>query len=247
MSDADEYPDIFRGAREYVLSALPENVRALHHKIESFSGLPVDFRPVTMLSEIGITVGLSDGSNCDAARAYVTVDDRNGINPNAVTHELLHIHRYWVDGVPALNAADESDQNIEFMTWLDNALEHLVIVPWEREFGYDPNPYWAKMMENFFVDLPSNLTHQVRRSCLMGWTITGYCEDPHARAIALSKLQSFGLQREARFLLQNLLKQRRNKEKMVRASLVALKVPPSSARLVHYDVRNRRRVVTQIS
>lgn len=57
-----------------------------------------------------------------------------------VTHELLHIERYWMEHVPQLYPADR--RNWKNCAQMENALEHLVIVPREADYGFDPHRHW---------------------------------------------------------------------------------------------------------
>lgn len=230
-----------------VLAALPPSVVDLHRQIEAFAGAPVDFRPASMLRRAGIPVSGDDAAFCDETHAHITVDDRNGINAEAVTHELLHIHRYWVEQVPQLDAVNDIGHAVEDMAWLDNALEHLAIVPRERDFGFDPTPHWAANIFRIFSAHQTQPRRQLRIPYLLGWTMTAYCTDREARKFALAALQALNLQRDARLLLDRLLKARNSKPHMARVAFEGLGLNPRNALLVSFDIRNRARTEKPIS
>jgi len=59
-------------------------------------------------------------------------------------HEGLHIERYWLDGVGRLESSEAASDGIY---WLENDLEHVIIVP--REIANFPTAscYWLEMQE----------------------------------------------------------------------------------------------------
>ncbi len=71
----------------------------------------------------------------DHERAYISIPDAGNINPNAIVHEVLHLHRYWVEAIPQMDAVNDVCQDVELMTSIDNTLEHLMMVPQERDMA----------------------------------------------------------------------------------------------------------------
>jgi hypothetical protein len=64
----------------------------------------------------------------------------------AGVHELLHLHRWWVEKVPQLVPVDEQPGNTWRLTsQIENALEHLVIVPREADYGFEPYNHWNRV------------------------------------------------------------------------------------------------------
>lgn len=144
-----------------------------------------------------------------------------------------------------LEAVHDKGANVELTTWLDNALEHLIIVPRESGYGIDPTPYWASVMNQLFAQGSKATSPQVRiNGYLVGWTMSSYCKDTQSRKAALAELQRHGLARQARLLLERLLKARRSKARMVRIAYDTLQRPLPEARLVMLDIRTQSRVET---
>lgn len=98
----------------------------------------------------------------------------NGYFPDgAVKHELLHAKRFHLDGVPKLVLADHEDWDRHFadvLCNLDNALEHLVIVPIELKHHPERNQHWEMVMESICTELPNVPEDERRLAVLMHWT-----------------------------------------------------------------------------
>lgn len=59
-----------------------------------------------------------------------------------IVHELLHAHRFWIEGVPQLVAAGGDNNQWDITSEVENALEHVVIVPREARYFPDTYAYW---------------------------------------------------------------------------------------------------------
>jgi len=74
--------------------------------------------------------------------------------PNvSVFHELQHIRRVFLEGVPRITACEDfelwSPQLDTALAKLDNNLEHLVIVPRELEVYPERRAYWEIRVQRF--------------------------------------------------------------------------------------------------
>src|SRR5262249_29258125 len=135
--------------REAVRKNLPANVLALMDAIEAFAGL-----------EIGVTGRSGPPRRNDAASATLSFDyatiilpASGSISPLVMLHELLHIERYWMQGVPQLFFADFGVSPVDLMC-IDNHLEHFFVVPACRAYGYDDRDYWAREAERNWAEYP---------------------------------------------------------------------------------------------
>ncbi len=73
-----------------------------------------------------------------------------------VRHELLHVQRICVQGIARLKLADEEHWDEDFhseLSDLDNALEHLAIVPVELQFHPERLGHWESIMEGVCLAL----------------------------------------------------------------------------------------------
>lgn len=127
-------------------------------EVEQGSGLQIEVVEESSLNGIG---PLGQG------RLEVSIESRrlrlfaptNGYFPDgAVRHEVLHFHRFHVQGVPKLALKDWSrgGRNLaERFTAIDNALEHLVIVPLELELHPERKEHWEAVVGDVCGGLPS--------------------------------------------------------------------------------------------
>lgn len=98
-----------------------------------------------------------------ASFARILVPAEGYFPAGSVLHELLHLRRILVEGVPRLVVADTlSDELwslrlVDRLVAQDNALEHLVIVPREVEVLPERRAYWEAKMVRIWSDLAAGL------------------------------------------------------------------------------------------
>jgi len=137
----------------------------------------------------GITIqvipdsGLNRGGPLGQGNLAVVIEDRrnnifaptNGYFPDgAVRHELLHLKRFHIDGVPKLTAA-VSPWGIpaispDAMGDLDNAIEHIVIVPWELRHHPERREHWEAVLQDVCDQLSDIPPEELRLAIYMHWT-----------------------------------------------------------------------------
>lgn len=231
-------------ARAKVLSTLPQKAVDLVSEIEEFAGTEIGFQDYTILKMAGSKDTDSEAIYADHTRAYVSVPDLDSINSMAVVHELLHLKRYWIDGVPQMEAKDDRGSNVELAAAIDNCLEHLVIVPLERDYGFDPGPHWLSESEKHWADFPwPNYPPMAQRMhALIGWLTTSLVNDAPHKAAIRTKLDSISMSGEAERLHSRVMSLLNSKPRTVSAVLRFLKVPRHAVELVVLDVRNKRQI-----
>ena len=98
----------------------------------------------------------------------------NGYFPDgAVRHEVLHVRRFHVDGVPKLALADNEEWDKGFsnvLCDLDNAIEHVVIVPVELQFHPERRKHWEALMQSVCLGLPDVPEGERRLAVCLHWT-----------------------------------------------------------------------------
>jgi len=134
---------------------LPPGVATLVDRIESFAGreisVEIDNRPRSPTSP-----------NPDSLAAHVTptsatilLRSKDVFPPHDVLHELLHVERMWVEGIPQLIPRhDPKGIRGRIANDIENALEHLVIVPREANYGFDPYPFWNETSRRNWSSYP---------------------------------------------------------------------------------------------
>lgn len=98
----------------------------------------------------------------------------NGYFPDAaVRHEVLHVKRFHVDGVPKLALADteEWDKGLsDALGDLDNAIEHVLIVPEELRFHPERREHWEAVMGHVCAGLRDVPAAERALAICMHWT-----------------------------------------------------------------------------
>jgi hypothetical protein len=183
-------------------------------------------RPDTMACEVELN------------RATILIPTVEYFPDGAVLHELLHIRRHLVDGVPMLvDCVDYLTCDPEIGTKLakhDNDLEHLVIVPMELDQRPERREHWERAMRRNWDELASGAhqdTHR-RERALRYWAFMQFVlPDSPTRPVAQDVLNRLGLTDEAVNLCNALALVLADKEQAVRVWFEHLGVPLDIASL----------------
>lgn len=156
------------------LNRLSPAVRAFVEEVELGAGLSIEVVP---------NAELNDGGPAGEGKLSIDIESQsirlnaptNGYFPDgAVRHEALHVHRLHVEHVPRLAVADDADWNPAFETGLarvDNALEHLVIVPVELHYHPERCAHWESVMRQLWEEkLPPADALDRRIGACLHWT-----------------------------------------------------------------------------
>jgi hypothetical protein len=166
---------------------LPRGVATLVERIESFAkreiSVEVDNRPRSPTSPNPDSLA----ARVTPTSAMIVLRSKDVFPPHDVLHELLHIERMWVEGIPQLVPKhDPKGTRSKIANDIENALEHLVIVPREANYGFDPYPYWNETSRRNWVSYPwPALTDPWarRKACLLGWlTVSCLVNDEEVRS-----------------------------------------------------------------
>ena len=141
-----------------------------------------------------------------ASSARILVPAEGYFPPGSVLHELLHLRRVLVEGVPRLVVAETlsdelwSPRLVDSLVAQDNALEHLVIVPREVEVLPERRAYWEAKMVRIWGDLAAGMGSPAdrREAALANWFFLRHVlpGSPSARA-AETVLANLGLMEAA--------------------------------------------------
>ncbi|GEM_PF-2414530 len=245
--------DLVKDHRYVVIEQMPQNVRDLLYEIEDFSRVKVEFRDTELLKMAAAQYNVNtlrtdvEALYADHERAYLSLPTLNKLDSNAILHELLHLHRYWVEAIPQLEAKTDLGRNVEIAAELDNELEHLIIVPKERNYGFDPEPYWSSRSQQYWAEFPwEKLSPSIRRE----FTLKGWLHSPlissELRNDIETRLREADLYSEAERFLQRIREFSGSKPRAVSTALRFLKIPHDEAQLVTMDIRNKKRIVSKI-
>jgi len=130
----------------------------------------------------------------DKHGAKILIPTREHFPDDSVLHELLHIRRFLLHGIPRIIASPTynnwtSELN-KALGNLDNSLEHLVIVPEELEHRPKRKSYWENVMHRVLEEIESaNISDDDRkRLALINWVFIQHVVPEHTLIDKASKL-----------------------------------------------------------
>lgn len=222
------------------LPPLPDQVLQLATSIEAFAGREIEVRINPYLPSPTDPFPNSPAAMVTETSAAILIRESADIEPQGVLHELLHIERYWVLGIPQIvPRAPQGDSRWEITSAIENSLEHLAIVPREADYGFDPYTHWNFIERELFASYPwTHLTEPTarRRACLLGsLAIDSLVTDASVRAHAMECIRKEGYQDEARHFLSRILRFRQSKIEQLKTMIRFLKIPEQEADFVWLD------------
>jgi hypothetical protein len=160
----------------------------------------------------------------------------NGYFPDgAVRHEVLHVQRFHVDGVPKLALADGAwDKRFsDVLAGLDNAVEHIVIVPVELQSHPERRPHWEALMSNVLAELPFAPEGELRLAICLHWTFLRHVLPGSPQIeIARNFMNQRALAEDADAFADQFLSVAASKEEMVRVHFLTFpEIPKDRAAL----------------
>lgn len=155
------------------------------------------------------------------ARSIQLFAPTNGYFPDgAVRHEVLHVQRFLVEGVPKLTLADSEEWDKTFsdaLGGLDNAIEHVVIVPVELQFHPERRQHWEAVMRNACLGLPDAPECERHLAVCLHWTFLRHVlPDSPSVEIARDFAKEHALLEMADQFVDRFLSVAANKEELVR-------------------------------
>jgi hypothetical protein len=226
--------------RKNALEALPSKALSLLETIENFAEREVRFTSHDALP------GHLKYPGYKSTTPYVALDHiaatvilPSEIEPHGIVHELLHIHRYWVEGVPQCQPIKINPQNRSYIGGNENLLEHLTIAPREAEYGFDRsvwNGFARKKWEDYpWPNFPSDGNRRVHT--LRAKLETDLADDPAIHQLGRECLRAEGLEDEADKFSARTKELLHNKPRLVACTVRFFKIPRHAIRLVYFDVR----------
>jgi len=228
---------------------LPLEIVTLVDSIESFAkreiSIEVNTRPPSPTSPNPD----SPVTRITPTEATILLRSRDLFRQHDVLHELLHIERMWVEQIPQLMARDDPrilvshGARSKIAGDIENALEHLVIVPREANYGFDPFPYWNETSRKNWSDYPwpaMTDTWRRRKACFLGWLTVFYLvNDLEVKRHVEECLRDEGLLDEARrFSARIGEKLRVSKQQAQSAVLRFLEIPTTDFMSVRVNAKD---------
>ena len=228
--------------RDQVREQLPSAVLLLMDEIEAFAGLEIKFEPYLFPRPQQTFKANAAATMVTHQEAVIYLHDFEQVDLQAVTHELLHIRRYWIDGVPRFDPSRDAQANAAPCANFENCLEHLYIVPQEADYGFDKTMWngaarftWQRWP---WPEIGDDLGH--RNKALLGVLETKLASDADVLALAAGCLSKEGLSAEAERFSRRIDQVLHSKERAASCLARFMKVPSGLLRLVYFDVRGRK-------
>jgi hypothetical protein len=155
------------------LTQLSEPVRAFVEEVEEKAQLKIQVLPSVKQNSGGSTGRGRLAVEVEAHRIHILAPTNGYFPDGGVRHEVLHAQRFHIHGVPKLTLAEEADWDQSFVDALgdlDNAIEHIVIVPVELHFHPERREHWETVMEKVCLGLPSVPNIERDLAVCMHWT-----------------------------------------------------------------------------
>ena len=150
------------------LRRLTVDVRSFVEEVEIAAGIRIEV--VTKADQNGTgPLGLGKLKvEIEAHRVRLFAPTDGYFPDGGVRHEVLHVHRLHIEGIPRIALADAVDWNPNLessLVQVDNALEHLVIVPKELEKNPERLEHWEAVMSRMWQEAlptaPSDLGRRI--------------------------------------------------------------------------------------
>lgn len=204
------------------LHLLSPAVQAFVEEVEAGAGLTIEVVP---------NAELNDGGPAGQGKLSIDIESQsirlntptNGYFPDgAVRHEVLHAHRLHVAHVPRLAVAEDADWDPAFesgLTQVDNALEHLVIVPTELQHHPERLAHWDAVMSQLWGQklAQSNALDRRIGVCLHWAFLRHVTPTSPVLEIAMAFMQTHNLTAEADAFADHLLPRLGNKVDVAQA------------------------------
>ena len=221
--------------QEEYLAKLSAYVVGVVHEVEQGSGVEIRVQKHAALNGQG-ALGLGK-LRVVIEPPDVTIEaPTNGYFPDSgVFHEVLHIHRMLVEGVPRI-VLSEDDADFGFeraLLKLDEALEHLVIVPKELARYPDRLKHWSAAMQRTLSQVLPELPEAEQRIWAQAhWPLVREAlGGTAAMAAAEEVLQKLGAQQDANEFADALIALIGDKEQVVKMCFEWFGLPKCRAAL----------------
>lgn len=229
------------------LEKLGADLQGLVKEIEDFGATEIQVRPTpapasesTQSPKPVMLVASEQG-------ATLLCRDVNNLRPQSVLHELLHLRRYWIDFVPQILPVDDLDgEKTKLANQIENTLEHIIIIPKEREYGFEPDASYRETSKRNWETYPwPNIDEPWarRKNCLLNWLTTYFLvQDQAIRQSAERCLKQEGLLGEAENFAHKIERVLDSKEQCIGAAIRFLQIPRQEAAMVYLDIRSQKTI-----
>lgn len=226
------------------LEKLNAETQRLVREIEEFASVEIEVRPTPAPSSGAAAHAKAVALLASEDGATLLYRDEQEFGTQSVLHELLHLHRYWVDFVPQLLPLEDPDGDKTMIAHqVENTLEHLVIVPKEAEYGLEPYAQLNETTRKIWQDYPWPDISEPwarRKNAFLSWLTTRFLvNDAGVMAMAQQALTQEALLEEAKSFTDKIARVVGSKEHCISTAIRFLHIPRQEATLAYLDIRNK--------
>ncbi len=222
------------------LARLSRSVQEFIHEVEEGSHLHINVILDSKLNHGGPTGQGNLEVEINAHRVQLYAPTNGYLPDGAVRHEVLHVQRFHIAGVPKLALANEADWDkylSESLGALDNAMEHIVIAPVELQLHPERRKHWEAVMSDVCSELSFVPEDDRCLAVCLHWAFLRHAlPDSPQIEIVRSFMNQHGLLGTADAFANQFLSVAASKEEMVRVLFLAFP-----------ELRKRRAVLEYIN
>ncbi len=227
------------------LEKLGADIQCLVEEIEKFASTEIQVRPTPAPTSESAQSPKTIVLIASEYGATLLCRDAGDFRPQAVLHELLHLRRYWIDFVPQILPVDDPDgEKIKLANQIENTLEHIVIVPKEQDYGFEPYASYRETSRRNWETYPWRHIQEPwarRKNCLLNWLTTYFLvRDPTIKQSAERCLEQEGLSSEAANFSQRIERVLSSKEHCISAAIRFLRIPRHEATMTYLDIKSQK-------
>jgi hypothetical protein len=155
------------------LARLSQPVREFVHQVEQTACIEIEVVLDAKQNEGGSNGQGKLAVDIEAQRIRIFAPTNDYFPDGAVRHEVLHVKRFHCDGVPKLVLADKAawDESLsDGLCNLDNAIEHVLIVPVELRFHQERRGHWEAVVADVCGRLSEIPVYERKLAFCMHWT-----------------------------------------------------------------------------
>jgi len=171
------------------LARLSEPVQHFVREVEDDAGVEIIVIPDIKQNEGGTTGQGNLAADIGAKRIHLFAPTTGYLPDGGVRHEVLHAWRFHVMGVPKLALAEMVNMDMSLssrLTHIDNAIEHVIIVPIELRLHPERRDHWERVMRDACSDLPNVPERDLRLALCLHWTFLRHVM-PDSPSFALTR------------------------------------------------------------
>lgn len=238
MSDACP----FEPYRNAVLAKIGPVSNSLLVEIEGRTNKRIIFAPVSM-ARSPLTVA---ACNPDHTGSMLFVPDVNNPTDQEISHELLHIKRYWIYGVRQLDPVRDQGQNRDIANSIENMVEHAWIYPEQARLGIDLHEQMASEVQKFQDRQPVSAFDAKLKAISASLMVHSGCLNDHQVAAAKARLEEIQQSSMLAFARRCHRLMPKRKEEAVHAIIDQMGIPRSELQWLRFDIFEGRKFVKRL-